>query len=71
VRSAVLLVLLAGCMSAIDLNRGELLTRASFDLSCPRRELAVQDLGGRTAGVSGCGQRASYVWNDKVQVWQR
>lgn len=40
-------------------------TLASFELNCPNAKLTVQDLDrGEKAGVSGCGQRATYVYTD-------
>ena len=35
--------------------------RATFDLSCPRERLTVQQIGGDSFGVTGCGQKASYT----------
>lgn len=43
----------------------ELLERASFDLSCDEKELQPKSLSGNqefTVGVSGCGQKATYVY---------
>jgi hypothetical protein len=34
--------------------------RASFDLSCPSEQLAVQPIGGNSYGATGCGQKVSY-----------
>lgn len=65
---AVLLVLLAaGCAtrSAIGGQESAVLQRATFDLGCPKDQLSVQRLGPpgevATYGVTGCGQKASYV----------
>jgi len=37
-------------------------TRASFDLRCPTGQLQVTEIDNRTAGVDGCGQRATYIY---------
>jgi hypothetical protein len=34
--------------------------RATFDLSCPSDQLAVQPIGGNSYGAIGCGQKVSY-----------
>ena len=40
----------------------DLKTAASFDLKCPRNEIAVTEIGGwRSQAVVGCGKRARYV----------
>lgn len=38
------------------------ITRAAFELDCPKEQLHVSDLGGMTMGVSGCGKKAVYKW---------
>lgn len=43
---------------------------AAFDLSCRAEELRVTQLGNIAgAGVSGCGQRARYVFDGNRQLW--
>lgn len=43
--------------------------RAAFDLNCPEGQLTVTTLGDRnTAGVEGCGKRATY-YNDNNDQW--
>ena len=38
------------------------LDRATFDLSCPKDQIQVQELGSKTqVGVSGCDKKATYV----------
>ena len=72
----VLSVLIAGCISHADKawfertdNAGpSLLTRASFDLDCPRDGLQVTPLGVEsdnylTVGVKGCERAATYVFH--------
>lgn len=40
------------------------LERASFELSCPRKDLSVTVLGPRQVGVSGCDAKRVYVFTD-------
>jgi len=40
----------------------ELVKRTGHDLNCPLEEQTFKDLGSRTVGVSGCGNRASYKY---------
>lgn len=43
---------------------------AAFDLSCRPEELRVTQLGNIAgAGVSGCGQKARYVFHKETQLW--
>ena len=66
-----------GWDAAVAKSRTSLRERASFDLSCPVAELQVQSLedqtdqwGGtymRTAGVAGCGRKATYVAHGDFQ----
>lgn len=43
--------------------------RATFDFNCPADQLTVTKLGDRnTAGVEGCGKRATYI-NDANDQW--
>lgn len=58
--------LLALCMGSLLLSgcggwKERLMNRASFDLSCPRGEIHAELLSDGVAGVTGCGQRATYV----------
>ena len=57
----------AGC-GASDEN---LRARAAFDLNCPEQTVKVVELDERTRGVSGCGQRATYVENCEVRPYHR
>ena len=41
----------------------QLLTRAGFDLRCPKAQLQLTQLEAATLGVNGCGQQATYVWS--------
>lgn len=50
-------VLLAACGGWKD----RLLQRATFDLNCPRSEIKADLLSDGVAGVTGCGQRATYI----------
>ncbi len=43
--------------------------RASFDLSCPRDKIAVEEIGGDSFGATGCGQKASYTCICMYHVW--
>ena len=38
-----------------------LITRAQFDLQCPQESLRVTTLDEHTKGITGCGQRATYL----------
>lgn len=52
----------AGCASSnMGANQAQLMERASFDLDCPKKELALTDLGDSARGVRGCGKQASYI----------
>jgi hypothetical protein len=44
--------------------REEVFPRASFDLSCPAEQLSGQCLDARcrTAGITGCNRKATYVY---------
>jgi len=55
---AVSTFLVSACGAAA---KERLVTRAAFDLNCPKEDLQVVVIDGRTRGVSGCGQRATYV----------
>jgi hypothetical protein len=39
----------------------QLRARAAFDLQCPESSITLVHLDDRTQGVTGCGQRATYV----------
>lgn len=54
--AASFLLLLPSCV-----GNDQLVRRAAFDMNCPESSLEVHDLGGRTRGVRGCGQQATYV----------
>ncbi|WP_444932207.1 hypothetical protein ACJJIF_10715 [Microbulbifer sp. SSSA002] len=54
---AVVLVL-GGCTSLMEETVSK---RAPFDLNCDADSITIQQLGGRTYGVSGCDKRATYV----------
>jgi hypothetical protein len=51
------LALVAACSA----TEAQLHTRASFDLHCPAANIRFMQIDGRTYGVEGCGQRATYV----------
>lgn len=50
-------VLSTGCASTM---KDTALDKAAFDLNCPRSEIEVVELGYRSYGAKGCGQRISY-----------
>jgi hypothetical protein len=54
--TAVLFVI-SGCGATTD----QLAARASFDLGCPKEKLDIVRLDDRTRGVTGCGQKVTYV----------
>ncbi len=58
-----LLVALAALVSCVaaSASTGQLRARASFDLNCPDTQLEIVPIDGRTKGVRGCGQQATYV----------
>ena len=50
--------MITGCGGA---NIDQLRTRAAFDFNCPADQVQFVPLDDRTQGVTGCGQRATYV----------
>jgi hypothetical protein len=56
--SASCISILLGCGAATE---DQLRTRAAFDLDCPAKSITIVELDGASSGVSGCGQRATYV----------
>ncbi len=56
-----LAVALSGCASSLK-------KRAAFDLNCPQDRLMVTDIDFYTKGVSGCGQRATYIHHGWVWI---
>jgi hypothetical protein len=59
VRFLAILVALTSCATAN--RRDAVLTRAPFDLDCPRDQINVDELGDRTFGARGCGKKATYL----------
>lgn len=63
--SVVLGLLLLGlgsaCSSSGSGAKHPVRLRAPFDLDCPAEQIEYQRLDSSTIGVSGCGQRATYV----------
>jgi hypothetical protein len=57
--AAALVGLLSACDDAATLE--QLRARAAYDLDCPQSKIKTVELDERTRGVSGCGQRATYV----------
>jgi hypothetical protein len=51
----------------------ELRARAAFDLDCPRKKIHVVEIDDRTKGVTGCGERATYVEScqNATGLWNR
>ncbi len=59
-----------GCLfTATTLHGGALRSRASYELQCPEKQLQITELGDNTAGVDGCGRRATYVYNGEASAW--
>ncbi|HEX3763787.1 MAG TPA: hypothetical protein VHW23_34060 [Kofleriaceae bacterium] len=56
-----------GCAAA-QLHRDTLDSRASFDFRCPPEQLKITEIDLHTAGVEGCGQRATYIHNGDTWV---
>ena len=52
-----LLLSLLGCGA----TEAQLRTRAAFDMKCPKSQLVITDIDGRTKGVRGCDQQGTYV----------
>src|SRR5260370_26120726 len=48
-------------IAACSATEGQLHSRASFDLHCTEQNMRFMQIDGRTYGVEGCGQRATYV----------
>jgi hypothetical protein len=48
-----------GCNESATLE--QLRARAAYDLDCPASKIRTTEIDERTRGVSGCGQRATYV----------
>ena len=53
----VVFVLSAGCGATAS----QLKSRAAFDLHCNESSIRITKLDSRTRGVTGCGQRATYI----------
>jgi hypothetical protein len=61
---------LGGCHYYVGGRPSTLMDRAAFDLACPKEQLKSQQLGDeRTMGVSGCGRRATYVYDHGRDNW--
>jgi hypothetical protein len=55
-------VLTSGCGGAFeDKDLATLKTRAAFDFQCPKDDIKTVTIDDSTKGVTGCGQRATYV----------
>lgn len=63
----VLLLSTAGCGGSDE----NLRVRAAFDLECPAHTVKLVEIDERTMGVSGCGQRATYVEQCEVRPYHR
>jgi hypothetical protein len=49
--------------SVKQLRLDPLLTRAAYEMHCPKEQLTTQQLAPDTAGVNGCGAQGTYVWS--------
>jgi hypothetical protein len=64
---AAAIAMACGCAFSSDQLHADLRRRAAYDFNCPPESLSIVDLsesqGGNvnSAGVSGCGKRATYV----------
>jgi hypothetical protein len=56
----ILIWAMLGCGGA---SGEQLRARAAFDLNCPSEQIQIVVLDDRTQGVTGCGQRGTYVEN--------
>ena len=52
---------LLGWRGTTGLTNAQLVRRAAFDLNCSEREITLVTIDDQTEGVTGCGQRATYV----------
>lgn len=75
-----LLVSISGCAgfsaNLREKRQADLRQRASFEFSCPADQLQITPLddnaashGGGTTGVSGCGKKATYIWDAFGTGW--
>jgi hypothetical protein len=72
-------LLLAACATSNAERQDSLRTRAAFDLKCPAPSLKITELANdremvsekrmTSAGVEGCGQSRTYVYNGTQGVW--
>ena len=60
-RSFLLWLLVAVAAGSACASGPALAPRAAFDLNCPEDRLSYTELGGKSWGVRGCGQRATYT----------
>jgi hypothetical protein len=60
-RCAIVLVVLAAMTTACGATDDQLRARAAFDLNCAKDQVTLVPIDDRTQGVTGCGQRATYV----------
>jgi hypothetical protein len=58
-----LVTVLVGTAMGCGASEDQLRVRASFDLNCRGDQLQLVQLDDRTQGVTGCGQRVTYVEN--------
>jgi hypothetical protein len=59
-----------GCVAGLGARPSTVLDRAAFELACPKEQLRSQQLGDeRTMGVSGCGKRATYLYDYGRDQW--
>ncbi len=56
-----LLGLFALTLTACAASDEQLRARAAFDLQCKQGAIRIVEIDDRTRGVTGCGQRATYV----------
>jgi hypothetical protein len=72
-RRLIILVASACSVNACIPARGAQVTlrsRAAFDFGCPQDQLQLSELGNPdTVGVSGCAQRATYLYDARRDIW--
>lgn len=54
-------VVLAALLACTGASEDQLRARSAFDLNCPDSQLKITDIDDKTKGVTGCGQRVTYV----------
>jgi hypothetical protein len=54
-------IVLAALLACTGASDDQLRARSAFDLQCPDSQLKITEIDDKTRGVTGCGQRVTYV----------